>query len=106
MHTLPEIDPSTILTDEKTGIKYTTTPEEGAEYVSVAQYIRKRHEADLKKDAQALPLYDSSVRKVMRRGSIIALKSDIHFFIDWNRYKDFMFMRYGQLPKPKAPKTK
>lgn len=85
--------------DEKTGQHYTTIAEDGAEYIPISEYIRRRHKADLEKDSLANPLYDSSIRKVTKRGEIVLYKQGIHFFIDWNKYKNWVFLRYKQAAK-------
>lgn len=90
-----------VLIDPKSGLYYITQPEEGAEYVSMAEYIRRRHKADKEKDPLADVLYHTSIRNVMKRGDIVMLKQGIHFFIDWNKYKFYVFQRYKQMPKRK-----
>jgi hypothetical protein len=106
MNTLATAD-TDIQIDEKTGQHYTTVAEEGADYITIADYIRRRHAADLEKDPLADPLYDSSLRKVIKRGEIVLFKQGIHFFIDWNKYRNWVFHRYKQGPKKSAePKQK
>lgn len=98
MNTLPTETTIDVLIDEKTGQHYSIVPEEDAEYITIAEYIRRRHQADLKKDALAAPLYDSSIRKVTKRGEIVLYRQGSHFFINWNKYKNWVFLRYRQLP--------
>ncbi len=88
-------------------LKIITEPEDGAEYVSVSEYIRKRHQADLLNDPLAEPLYHTSLRRVIENGDMQILVQGGHRFVDWNKYKSFVFMRYKQMPKPKVQvKTK
>lgn len=94
-------DTIAVQVDPKTGLHYTEQREEGADYVTVTEYIRRHHKAALEKDPQAKPLYDTSLRKVMKRGEILVLKQGAHFFIDWNKYKGYVFVQYMQRPKVK-----
>lgn len=90
---------SPVQVDEKTKQHFTTIRVDGHEYITITEFIRRRHAADLEKDPLANPLYDSSIRKVTRRGDIVLMKQGIHFFIDWDMYKNWVFHRYKQGPK-------
>ncbi len=80
--------------DPKTGIYYTTEFDEKAEYLPMVEYIRRRHEADLKKDSLASPLYETSIKRVVKRGDIVLYKQGVHYYIDWNKYQNWIFHRH------------
>lgn len=75
---------------------FITEPDPKGEYVSQAEYIRRRHEADLKKDALADPLFPNTLHRHIKRGHIEVLKQGGNVFIDWNKYHNFVFKRYRQ----------
>lgn len=96
-----QTEESPVHIDPKTGLQYTTVADDSAEYIIMSEYIRRRHEADLLKDKLADKLYDTSIRNVIKRGDIILYKQGTHFFIDWNKYKNWVFSRHKRMPKKK-----
>lgn len=99
MDTLLTLDNNTVKVDPKTKQHYTTVPDPDAEYISMAEYIRRRNAEFLEKDKLAPTLYDRSVRLVTKRGDIVLYRQGVHFFIDWNKYKSWVFNRFKQKKK-------
>lgn len=97
----PQTEEIIVQTDPKTKLKYTTVADDNAEYIIMSEYIRRRHELDLQKDKLADRLYDTSIRNVIKRGDIVLYKQGSHYFIDWNKYKNWVFSRHKRMPKKK-----
>lgn len=73
--------------------------------VSLAEFRRRRHRADLLKDPLARAVSMSQIRAKIISGSIELVSCGGNFFIDWNRYKDFIFRVYFTMPQPKPVMT-
>ncbi len=89
---------------KKDKIVYITDQDPNGDYVSIAEYIRRRHKKDLEKNAAASPLYHSIILKKISEGLIPILVQGSSKFIDWNKSGEFLFKRNFQLPVPKATK--
>ena len=77
---------------------YITEQDPNGDYVSIAEYIRRRHKKDLEKDATASPLYHTALIKKIREGLIPIFVQGKSKFIDWNKSGDFLFKRNFQMP--------
>lgn len=84
--------------------KHTTTTEEAPHYVSVSQYIRMQYEQELEKDPLAKPLSSYQVHARAKEGVIKFFEQGKNKFIDWNKYRNVVFKRNGQLPVPRKQK--
>lgn len=68
------------------------------DYISITEYIRRRHAKDLEKDPTAKPLWSNTVNAAIIRGDIEIHMQGRFKFIDWNKAKDVLFRRYGEIP--------
>lgn len=73
------------------------TPYE-AEWVTVTEFIRRKHRMDVEKDALARPVAANTVNSKLNAGSIAFRQEGKRRFIDWNRYKDYPLRTYFQMP--------
>lgn len=99
MDTLLTENNNTVQIDPKTKQHYTTVPDPNAEYIIVSEYVNRRNAEFLKKDPLAPLLYPNSVRLVTKRGDIVLYRQGVHFFIDWNKYKSWVFNKFKQKKK-------
>lgn len=94
---------NTELPQTEAEVKDQTTEEvlqslEGMDLVNVAEYIRRKHAMDLKKDPLANPISNSTILNKIREGHIKIVELNGGKFIDWNVYKNLPFKRYFQMP--------
>lgn len=64
------------------------------DYVSKSGYIRRRYKQDLETDENAYPLYIQNLTRAIDRGEIVVLVQGKRQFIDWNKYRHFVFLRW------------
>lgn len=83
---------------------YEQEKDPNGDYVTIAEYIRRRHAADLLKDATASALYHTSLLQPIRKGYIHVYQEGNNKFINWNKYRTYLFRRNFQLPVPKTKK--
>lgn len=75
-------------------VKVEYTPE----YITIADYIRRKHELMLKTDPLAKPVDRGAVMRAIDRGDIIPYRQGKFKFIDWKAAKDLIFRQYFQMP--------
>lgn len=68
------------------------------EWVTLTEYIRRKHQQDLLKDALARPVSSNTVRSKMKAGHIKFTEEGGRRFIDWKKYADFPLRTYFQMP--------
>lgn len=66
------------------------------EFVTVAEYLRKVNSARFAKDPLAPTLYPRSVTAEIKAGRIDCEKHGRFVLVDYNKYKDYMFINYGK----------
>jgi hypothetical protein len=59
--------------------------------ITIAEYVRRKNELLLSNNPGALKVHDSAVRRKIAGGFIEVVESGGNFFIDWPRYKEFVF---------------
>lgn len=63
--------------------------------ITFAEFIRRRYTADSQEDPTAKRLPLSTLYNKIKSGDITVEVQNNHRFIDWEAYKDFPFVRYG-----------
>ncbi len=76
------------------------------EYVTIADFIRRKHELMLETDPLAKPIDRGAVMRAIDRGDIIPYKQGKFKFIDWKAAKNLIFRQYFQMPVPAARTTR
>ena len=72
------------------------------DYIILSEYIRRKHALMLENDPFANPVDRSSIMRAVERGDIELYRQGTMVFIDWNKYKGFLFRQYGQMPVKKT----
>ena len=65
------------------------------DYITMAEYIRKKHALMLLSNPNARALDHRSLNRAIERGDIIPYKQGDLTFIDWNAYKNIVFRQKG-----------
>jgi hypothetical protein len=71
---------------------------DNADLVTVSEYARRKHAADLLIDPTSSPISKTTINKKIAQGYIQVIPVNGNKFIDWNIYKNLPFRRYGQMP--------
>jgi hypothetical protein len=72
-----------------------------ADWVTITEYIRRKHQADKEKDALATKVSFRTILSKIRSGAMKARQEDDRHFIDWEKYKDYPLRTYFQMPTRK-----
>lgn len=64
------------------------------EHITVAEYLRRKNAMRIEADPLASTLYESQIRNSMAVGGIVPFiqPGTGRKFIDWNAYKDYLFV--------------
>jgi len=89
---------STEQTNTATTVEVLQSIPDNAELVTVSEYVRRKHAADLIIDPTCSPISKSTINKKIAQGYIQVVEANGNKFIDWNVYKNLPFRRYFQMP--------